>query len=1396
MGTEKPLSAFNPKHPDAALTGEQRRSVHDYALELTRANEALRKGVAGLAKIDDLNDFLGEMLKSAVDIAGAQTGSVVLVDADGAGYRCAALVTREGELVPKGDKLLQVRPMTADLKVWMTCMLRGPEGCPLSPLDPLHSPEIAAFHVSQGNLVLHHIPMNAGDRRIGWLGFGFSHPDPPFGRAHLLLEVLADQMTMGVEFSRLAESAENVEIARKQEKVAQERAERLGRANEAIRSTLSRLIRTPEADTFVRFALLELCSHTHAVAAQVFRYAPTSNQLRQICAVRNGEVFPDGHPDDPVEFQSGFDADVTSAYHRFREDGGVIWSSIDPPDPSTWPFLISWNRKMNHRAYAGIALLAGSRPLGFLALEFADAVSLTEIQSQLLMALGLQISLALEITDLSEQSKYAAVAQERENTERERAAELAKANRALKRSADRLASYPTTKAYLDAVLLEASVAVGARSAVIYEVDATGQWLSLTACAIDNEIVDVRTDPRVEIMRTRVETLSEGSALMQQGESRWVHLDTEGHLIWQFTLPWHRQMGHRTLAVFPLLIGNRLIGRFGLGFTTEERPTEAKLELCSTLSQHAALAIELNRLSDSAKQAAVQAEQEKAARDLATELSNANTAMQRSVERLSALNDLGEFVVELLKTVEEVTGAVGSTVFLYDETSRTARAQAMVLAGQVRDPGSDPELLPFRDPVPLAGPELQKWERVFNSSGYYWSNVDDESHAPDTRAWHRARGHCTIVHFPLRRNTRRIGLLALSFREKFPPVPARLDLVGVLAQQLILAIETARLGEDAKQAAVAFEREKAATDRTAELARANASLRTTLDILAHESELSSFLRHVLAEAMQQLEARDGIVFVFNSEDGTLSPVYSVLDLSLQTGSLPYLNSSFPASQSGAWKALVKARKPLVFEMGRDETLFVPEMRSWHGERGTRTIIGVPMFLGGEALGYFCLCLRRDRDGASAFALDQIQALVQQATLALQLGHLATAESKAAIAREQGRAAYERAAELAKANEVMKRTGSRLLHASDPDAILPVIVSEACRTIGALDCAMFEYRPEHKDLVIICGVDNGELRDTLPGHPHGDPAHPMPVEKFPAWNDLLTRNQPVTKKAAEITLAGHATPNRQASGQFVIMQSVLSIDNQPLGLLILGFPDERQPSQMEMETFNTLVQQATLALQMARLSKEAKSRAAEAATLEERNRIAREIHDTLAQSFTGVLMQIEAVDQLRVSNQYQRMDIHLQNAAMIARNGLAEARRSVKALRPSELESGSLNDALKLVGRLAEQQSGVSVVVQCNASAAFQPAYAAEILRIVQEAITNAIKHARATLITVSCRNERANSLFFIVDNGVGFKPEQKTEGFGLVGMRERAAKIGGQLRVNSGSDGTSIYLTIPLSRDSL
>lgn len=1357
---------------------------------LTRANEALRKGLAGLKQLDDLDDFLGEMLKAAAEIAGAQTGWVALLDADAATYRFAAVMTRDGELVPKGEVLLQVNPVTPELSAWMTGMSLGATGWPLSPHDPLHSPEARAFYAAQDNQALLNIPMRAAGRLNGWTGFGFSRPDAAFGLAHLILELLSDQMTMAVELSRLAELRANAALTRESEKAAHERATELAKANEAIRSTLGQLIRSREPETFVRFALLEVAKQTHAVAADVFRYSPASHDLRQICAVRNGEVFPDGHPDDPPQFQSGFDAGLS--YQRFCGAREGIWWAADAPEANTWPFMVSWNRKMNYSGYGGVALFHGGQLIGLLVLAFTHPVSLTEIQSQLVVAMGLQISLALEIADLSEQGKLTGFATEREKNE---AAELATANRALKRSADRLASHPTTKSYLDAVLLEASLAARARTAYIYQFDRTGRWLTLTACAIDNEIVDVATDSRLEIPRQRVdmENYTAWSA-MPRIKSRWMHMESEVAPPFRFLVPWHKQMGHKTAAIFPLHIGDKLIGSFLLCFATEERPTKPKVELCLTLSQHAALAIELNRLSEDAREAAVVHEQEKAARDRAAELSSANTAMQRSLERLSVLNDLGEFVIEVLKTVEEVTGAAGSTVFLYNGHTRTARVHAMVLEGKVCDPVSDPELLPFRDPITLTGRELEAWERIFTSSGYLRSNVQDEYHHPDTRAWHRARGHDTIVQFPLRRDKKRIGYLALSFRESLPPAPARLDMVGLLAQQLVLAIETARLAEEAKQAAIAFEREKVTAERTVELARANSSLTTTLDILARESEVSSFLRHVLAEAMKQLEASDGIVFVLNSDSATLSPAYSILDESPETGPIPFLNSSFSASLSGAWASLLQARKPLIFQMGRDEKLFVSEIRSWLKARGTRTLIGVPMFLGGEAFGYVCLCLRRDSHGISAFALDQVQALVQQATLAMQLARLANAESKAEISRKQEKAASEQAAELAKANDVMKRTGSRLLHASDPDAILPVIVSEACRMIDATECAMFEYRPEHQDLVFMCGVKNGELHPTSPGHPFGDPANPMPVEQFPAWKELLTRNQPIFEKVTENMLASRSVPGHDASDQSILMQSVLSMDNQPLGLISLALSENRQPSQMALETFNTLVQQATLALRMVRLSKQAKSRAAEAATLEERNRIAREIHDTLAQSFTGVLMQLQAINHLGVEGDHDR--IRLENATSIARNGLAEARRSVKALRPSELESGSLVDALKLVAHLSEQQSGVPVIVDCDASVGFEPAHSAEILRIVQEAITNAIKHARATLITVGCHNESGSTRLSIADNGVGFKPERKTEGFGLIGMRERAAKISGELRVSSGSDGTVIRLRIPSSKESL
>ena len=204
----------------------------------------------------------------------------------------------------------------------------------------------------------------------------------------------------------------------------------------------------------------------------------------------------------------------------------------------------------------------------------------------------------------------------------------------------------------------------------------------------------------------------------------------------------------------------------------------------------------------------------------------------------------------------------------------------------------------------------------------------------------------------------------------------------------------------------------------------------------------------------------------------------------------------------------------------------------------------------------------------------------------------------------------------------------------------------------------------------------------------------------------------------------------------------------------------------------------------------------AVLQERNRIAREIHDTLAHGFAGISMQLESVDEtLATSPDLAR--VHLDNARRLARTSLAEARRSVMDLRATALESGSLGTAL------ADAAQQVSAAVPIEVSTSGKPSRLPltmenSLLQIGREAITNAVKHARARRIRVELAFDSGQVRLLVRDDGRGFDPQAPVSAaprFGLSTMRERAAQIGADFRIESTQGkGTEVVVTAPLSRD--
>ncbi len=199
------------------------------------------------------------------------------------------------------------------------------------------------------------------------------------------------------------------------------------------------------------------------------------------------------------------------------------------------------------------------------------------------------------------------------------------------------------------------------------------------------------------------------------------------------------------------------------------------------------------------------------------------------------------------------------------------------------------------------------------------------------------------------------------------------------------------------------------------------------------------------------------------------------------------------------------------------------------------------------------------------------------------------------------------------------------------------------------------------------------------------------------------------------------------------------------------------------------------------------------LEERNRMAREIHDTLAQSFTGIIIHARSAAS-KITVDAQKAQAYLAQVQNLARTGLTEARRSVEALRrPYLLENNDLLSAFKQLATQLESSSDTTIM--CEAIGIPYPLPSEvenNLLRIGQEALTNALKYARATEIRVELIYDSTQCRLRIKDDGQGFPIDRSSShnGFGLLGMSERADRIGAQLQIQSNpGQGTEIVVSV-------
>jgi PAS domain S-box-containing protein len=418
-----------------------------------------------------------------------------------------------------------------------------------------------------------------------------------------------------------------------------------------------------------------------------------------------------------------------------------------------------------------------------------------------------------------------------------------------------------------------------------------------------------------------------------------------------------------------------------------------------------------------------------------------------------------------------------------------------------------------------------------------------------------------------------------------------------------------------------------------------------------------------------------------------------------------------------------------------------------------------------------------------------------------------EMRAAMARERELFAQQRATELAKANEALRGCLDALASVPELDDFLGQVMAAITRQLGAVSSTLRVRNFSQNTLPLEFVFQDGRVM-TPDEAKYPECWRSVSLEQFDPdflFHSAFTRTKGKQNVAAFLNppaaiirvLDPHSPmPDDQRSylrelGVKTVLIVPLTSRGQANGRLTFRFTQERDFHPEELEIARALATQASLAIHLTRLAKTAR----QSAVLEERNQLAGEIHDSLAQFFTGITMQLGAAREVLKAGNVNVLS-YLERASDLAQFGLAEARRSAFSLQPAIIEELGLVEALqKLVER-----SNISGRLCCTFHSTGVPeeslplSMQQDLLRIAQEAISNAVRHAKPTVVSVTLRWEPPTIILKVKDNGSGISSVglEQSKGFGLRNMRTRASHIDGKLDIQTAaSHGTSIVLTVPI-----
>ena len=476
------------------------------------------------------------------------------------------------------------------------------------------------------------------------------------------------------------------------------------------------------------------------------------------------------------------------------------------------------------------------------------------------------------------------------------------------------------------------------------------------------------------------------------------------------------------------------------------------------------------------------------------------------------------------------------------------------------------------------------------------------------------------------------------------------------------------------------------------------------------------------------------------------------------------------------AAYRKSQVIVSDIATDPLWNVPEHRAAALRHGLCASWSNPVISWkGDLLGTFCMYYREPRSPTSQD---------------LELIELATHLVRVAIERDRAQEALRASEQLARSHvDVMMRSLDVLATETAPEKF----IGEMLRTIG-------QHMHSHRVLLWLRNQRDDSLRlhlmienDQQVSH---DPYHPF-VRNPHAWSKsafiqemLFTKSPAVCddiEHDARLDVEIRKYLTNKGATRFMTVP--MFVAGEVRGFIGIQHREQGAYRADQIELAQALAHHVMMAVHGQELVEQQR----EAAILKERTRMARDIHDTLAQGFTGVIIQMEAAEEALSEQDSEHAVGHVRRARELARDSLGEARRSVHALRPQALEKGAFADALQAI--VKNTAAGTALRTEFRITGVpreLSPAVEENLLHIGQEALTNALKHAHATKFNARLSFDPEAVCLELHDNGDGFDVDGiNGGGIGLIGMRERADQIGATVKiVSQQGKGTKITALSP------